>query len=172
MWIVAGILLGLVVLGVVAGFHVGPHGHLAGAVAGILAAVWLIVMLALGDTRPILYVLLGADVSITALMGFAGWRVLSSPGGLAEHDVPPPSAEGHTGIAVKPLEPEGIVRVDGEEWSAVSLNGPVPAGAEVQVIRVSGVRLEVWGEENPPLPPPRRLEEALADHLKDEGAPQ
>lgn len=172
MWIVAGVLLGLVVLGIVAGFHVGPHAHLAGAIAGVIAAAWLVIMLALGDARPILYVLLGADVSITALMGFAGWRVLSSPHGLAEHDVPPPSAEGRHGVAVKALDPEGIVRVEGEEWSAVSLNGPIASGAEVQVIRVNGVRLEVWGEDNPPLAAPPRFEDALDESLKDEGASQ
>lgn len=166
MWVVAGILLGLVVLGVVAGFHVGPHGHLAGSVAGVLAAVWLLIMLALGDARPLLYVLLGADVSVTALMGFAGWHVLRTPGAMAEHDVPPPSVEGHLGIAVSALGPEGIVRVDGEEWSAISLNGAIPVGAELQVIRVNGVKLEVWCETNPALPP-----SAIEDVLKGEGAP-
>ncbi len=161
MWIVAGILLGLALLGAIAGLHVGPHGHAVGAVAGVLAAVWLIVMLALGDARPILYVLLGADVSITALMGFAGWRVLASPHAMAEQNTPPPSCEGHVGLAVGGLEPGGIVRVDGEEWSAVSVNGNVPAGGRVQVIRVNGVKLEVWGEDLPALSPRA---------LKDEGA--
>lgn len=153
MWVVAGILLGLAALGAIAGFHAGPHAHLAGAVVGVVAAVWLVVMAALGDSRPLLYVLLGADVSITALMGFAGWRVLSTPGSIAEHDRPPARIEGHLGRAVGRLDPEGVVRVDGEEWSALSLNGPVEPGARVQVINANGVRLEVWREDDESLPP-------------------
>jgi len=37
--------------------------------------------------------------------------------------------------------------VHGENWSAVAVNGPVRAGTPVQVVRVAGVRLEVWGDE-------------------------
>jgi membrane-bound ClpP family serine protease len=48
---------------------------------------------------------------------------------------------------VEALDPAGIVRVAGEDWTAVSLNGPVPAGGRVQVVSVRGVRLEVWGED-------------------------
>ncbi|MHB8244107.1 MAG: NfeD family protein [Acidimicrobiales bacterium] len=161
MWVVAGILLGLVVLGAVAGFHAGPHAHLIGSVAGVVAALWLLVMALLGDSRPLLYVLLGADVTISAIMGFAGWKVLHSPEGIAEHDRPPPSVEGHLGVAVAALSPEGIVRVGGEDWTAVSLNGPVPVGGRVQVISKNGVRLEVWGEDNPVIAP---------SALRDEGA--
>jgi len=36
--------------------------------------------------------------------------------------------------------------VDGEEWSAVCVNGRAAAGTAVQVLRVTGVRLEVWAE--------------------------
>ncbi|MGO9198257.1 MAG: NfeD family protein [Acidimicrobiales bacterium] len=161
MWIVAGILLGIVVLGVIAGFHVGPHAHLFASVAGVVAAAWLLVMAFLGESRPLLYVLLGADVTITGLMGFAAWRVLKTPEAVGAHNEPAPSVEGDIGTALGPLNPEGIVRVGGEEWSAVSLNGPVRAGGKVQVINANGVRLEVWGEENPALAPPVN---------KDEGA--
>ncbi|MGO9558794.1 MAG: NfeD family protein [Acidimicrobiales bacterium] len=161
MWIVAGILLGIVVLSVLAGFHVGPHAHVFATVAGVIAAVWLLVMAGLGDSRPLLYVLLGADVTITSIMGVAAVKVLRTPEAAADHDQPPPSVEGAMGYAVGAIAPEGIVRVGGEEWSAVSLNGPIRAGAQVQVINASGVRLEVWGEENPALTPPTN---------KDEGA--
>ena len=50
-------------------------------------------------------------------------------------------------VAVGNLDPEGIVRVNGENWSAVAVNAPVPAGTPVQVVRVAGVRLEVWGDQ-------------------------
>jgi membrane-bound ClpP family serine protease len=45
------------------------------------------------------------------------------------------------------LGPEGIIRVRGEEWSATSVNGSAPRGSQVQVLRATGVRLEVWSEE-------------------------
>jgi hypothetical protein len=37
--------------------------------------------------------------------------------------------------------------VNGENWSAVSLNGTVRDRTRVQVVKVNGVRLEVWGED-------------------------
>lgn len=51
------------------------------------------------------------------------------------------------GTALSILDPKGIVRVRGEEWSAESVNGTIPAGTAVQVIEVDGLRLRVWGEE-------------------------
>lgn len=153
MWVIAGILLGLVVLAAVAGFHVGPHAHLLGVVAGCLAAVWLVVMALVGNPHPLLYALLGADVTITSLLGLGAWRVLKHPDALAEKNKPPPLIEGRVGTVVAALGPEGIVRVGGEQWTAVSLNGPVPVGGRVQVINAKGVRLEVWGESEPVLAP-------------------
>ena len=60
--------------------------------------------------------------------------------------------EGAEGVAVGDLHPSGIVRVNGEDWSARSMNGAVRAGTPVQVLRVVGVRLEVWGDETLPAP--------------------
>ena len=57
------------------------------------------------------------------------------------------SLEGAEGVALSDLAPEGIVRVRGEQWTAVSVNGTVPKGTRVQVLRTSGVHLEVWGED-------------------------
>jgi membrane-bound ClpP family serine protease len=48
---------------------------------------------------------------------------------------------------VSDLGPGGIIRVRGEEWSAISVNGSAPRGSQVQVLRATGVRLEVWSEE-------------------------
>jgi membrane-bound ClpP family serine protease len=45
------------------------------------------------------------------------------------------------------LAPEGIVRVRGELWSAVSINGTVPVSTPVHVVRAAGVRVEVWGDD-------------------------
>ena len=52
MWVIAGVLLGLVVLTSLIGFHVGPHADLAAGVLGLLAAAWLVVMAVDGRTPP------------------------------------------------------------------------------------------------------------------------
>jgi len=71
------------------------------------------------------------------------------------------SPDGAEGVAVGNLDPEGIVRVNGENWSAVAVNGPVRAGTPVQVVRVSGVRLEIWGDEMPVLGGDNELEATI-----------
>jgi membrane-bound ClpP family serine protease len=149
MWLAAGILLGVVVVASLAGFHVGPHAHAVAAAAGVLAAAWLIVMAATGRGTTLLWVLLGADVVVSAGVGVMAWSGFSKATTIAP---PARRLEGTEGIAVSDLTPEGIVRVRGEEWSAVSLNGRIAAGTRVQVISVAGVRLEIWGEEAEPLP--------------------
>jgi membrane-bound ClpP family serine protease len=146
MWVIAGVLLGLVVLTSLIGFHVGPHAHLAAGVLGALAAVWLVVMAVDGRTAPVLWALLSADLVVSAGIGTLAWKGLTTRGinVPSRHLVSPVGAEG---VAVGDLRPDGIVRVNGENWSAVALNGDVGAGSPVEVLRVAGVRLEVWSDE-------------------------
>ena len=59
---------------------------------------------------------------------------------------PPAALRGTSGVAVTELTPVGVVRVGGENWSAESVSGPLPAGAPVHVLGARGVRLEVWSE--------------------------
>jgi membrane-bound ClpP family serine protease len=143
MWIVAGVLLGTVVLASVAGFHAGPHVHVAAAVLGVLAAGWLVLMAATGYAATLLWLLLGADVVIASGIGVMGWVSITRTSALGPRGG---QLEGEEGVAVSDLTPEGIVRVHGEQWSAESMNGVVTAGSRVQVLGAKGVRLEVWGE--------------------------
>jgi membrane-bound ClpP family serine protease len=148
MWIVAGVLLGLVVFSSIFGFHFGPPAHAVAAVAGIAAAGFLIAIAASGDTRALVFLLLSADVVVSAGVAAIAWKGLSDPrlrGGHALH-----SLVSREGVAVSDLEPAGIVRVAGENWSATSLNGRIPAGARIQVIQADGVRLSVWGDNGIP----------------------
>ncbi|MCK4176473.1 NfeD family protein [Aciditerrimonas ferrireducens] len=152
MWLVAGVLLGLVVLVALAGFHAGPHAHVLAAALGILAAAWLVVMAALGDGRTLLWVLLGADLTVSGALGTAGLAALrrdrvAAPSGPSGSGA---SLEGAMGVALSRLAPLGVVRVAGEEWSAEAVNGTVPAGGAVQVLEVQGLRLRVWGEQVEP----------------------
>lgn len=50
---------------------------------------------------------------------------------------------GRTGVAASDLVPTGTVVLDREQWSAVSEGGPVPRGAPVRVLGVTGVQLRV-----------------------------
>jgi membrane-bound serine protease (ClpP class) len=146
MWVIAGVLLGLVVLASLIGFHVGPHAHVAAGIFGVLAAAWLVVMAVDGRSAPVLWALLSADLVVSAGIGTLAWKGLTTGGTYAgRHLVLPNGAEG---VAIGDLDPEGIVRVNGENWSAVAVNGAVRAGTPVQVVRVAGVRLEVWGDES------------------------
>jgi membrane-bound ClpP family serine protease len=147
MWVIAGVLLGLVVLSALIGFHVGPHAHVAAGVLGLLAACWLVVMAVEGRSGPVLWALLSADLVVSAGIGTMAWKALTTRD-ISVKDRHLVSLEGAEGVAVDDLKPDGIVRVNGETWSAVALNGVVPAGASVHVLRVAGVRLEVWGEES------------------------
>jgi membrane-bound serine protease (ClpP class) len=144
MWIAAGVLIGLVVIASLAGFHLGPHVHFAAGVLGIVAAAWLVMMLIQGRSASAVWALLAAVLVVSAAAVAVGWVGLSGRGTVAYH---PERIEGAEGIAVNDLAPDGLVRVRGEQWSATSVNGTARAGTRVQVLRVSGLRLDVWAEE-------------------------
>jgi membrane-bound serine protease (ClpP class) len=50
---------------------------------------------------------------------------------------------GCVGVAISDLAPQGMVRVDGEVWSAVADVEPIHAGDQVQIVAVEGVTLWV-----------------------------
>ncbi len=50
---------------------------------------------------------------------------------------------GRVGVARTDLTPDGEVRVDLEDWSAVAVAGEIRAGAPVRVVGIAGVRLQV-----------------------------
>ena len=53
------------------------------------------------------------------------------------------SLVGTVGTVREPLDPTGMVFVDGALWQATAPNGPVPAGTQVRVVAVDGLRLRV-----------------------------
>jgi membrane-bound serine protease (ClpP class) len=56
---------------------------------------------------------------------------------------------GAVGVARSQLGPEGTVFVQGEIWTAESVDGVIPAGSRVRVTQVEGLRLRVKKEEAP-----------------------
>jgi membrane-bound ClpP family serine protease len=146
MWIITGVLLGLFCLAAVMGFHLGPHAHGVAGVLGVLAGGWLVYMVIERASSPGLWSILGVDLLASGVLGALAWKGISQYRGevAADHRHP---LEGVEGVAVSDLGPGGIIRVRGEEWSAISVNGSAPRGSQVQVLRATGVRLEVWSEE-------------------------
>ncbi len=55
----------------------------------------------------------------------------------------PEAFVGATGIALTDLNPEGMVRVRSEEWTATAIAPPIERGDQVQVVAVAGLRLRV-----------------------------
>src|SRR3974390_184355 len=106
MWVVAGIPLGLGVVGAVVGFHSGPHAHAVAGVIGFCAAAWLILMVAEGRSAPGLWALLIADLVVSVGVGVMAWFGLSraKDAGAEEHHRPLDGAEG---VAVSRLAPDG-----------------------------------------------------------------
>ncbi len=50
---------------------------------------------------------------------------------------------GEVGIALSDVDPQGTVRVFGEEWTATSSAGPIEAGSPVKVVGEHGLKLRV-----------------------------
>jgi membrane-bound ClpP family serine protease len=149
-WLVVGVLLGVVVLSTVLGGHVGPHAHLVAGAAGAAAAGCL-VALVVGGAPALAGGLLAADLTALAGVGAMAVHARRQQASLpAVPARPVDRLEAAEGRALTDLDPVGIVVVHGEEWSAVALNPPVRAGGRVQVIE-SGVRLEVYGVDPPEL---------------------
>jgi membrane-bound serine protease (ClpP class) len=56
---------------------------------------------------------------------------------------------GSDGVVVRALDPEGVVRVRGEAWTARSAAGRVEEGSRVRVVAVKGLTVEVVPEPAP-----------------------
>jgi membrane protein implicated in regulation of membrane protease activity len=149
--ITVGVVLGLVIVAWLVGLHAGPHVHLAAGILGSLAAAWLLATALTSRSAPVLWGLVAGVLVISALAVVLGVYAMSGRGTVAYHLLD--RVEGAEGIAISDLAPRGLVRVRGEQWSAVSVNGIARAGTPVQVIRKSGLHLEVWAEE-PEVPAP------------------
>ncbi len=50
---------------------------------------------------------------------------------------------GERGLATETLNPQGYIKLRGELWKAVSNEGPIPSGTQVEVCRLERTRLVV-----------------------------
>lgn len=138
----AGIIL-LVAAFVLFVLDVKLHAHGAPVAAGLVAFVFGGLFLYNGSvhvSRPLVF-------AIAA--GFAVLFSLAVRAAVRAHDAPVrvgASVVGAEGVVVRDLAPEGVVRVNREEWSArLASDGPdaLPAGATVRVVGTAGLTVEV-----------------------------
>jgi membrane-bound serine protease (ClpP class) len=134
------ILFGLVLL--VADLKVASHGILTvgGIVAMVLGSFMLYDMPESGLRISWLVILptVGATAGLVILAVSMGVRALRRP--------PTTGATGmvgQVGRVQRALDPEGQVLVDGELWQAVTRDGPVAAGENVEIVSVDGLTLTV-----------------------------
>jgi membrane protein implicated in regulation of membrane protease activity len=142
--VVAGVVLAIALIAWLGGFHVGPQAHVAAGVLALIAAGWMVVLALRGQSAPLLWTLVGVALFVAATAAVGAWFGLRGKG-VVTYD--PHALEGAEAIAVSDLDPEGRVRVRGEIWKATAVNGTARVGTRVQVLRVSGLHLEVWAEE-------------------------
>lgn len=111
----------------------------------LIAAIIIVVLWRLGVQIPVwAYVLTGG--ACAGLYWFL-YRIL-----LDQRRKSPVSSDsiiGQKGRCVRALDPEGLVRVQGETWKAVSTCGAVAEGVEVTVEDVRGLMLVVATPSEP-----------------------
>ena len=144
---VAGLLLiGFSVILFIADIKVPSHGILTSG--GIIAFV-LGSLLLTEHQAPFLRISLTLILAMAALT--AGFFAVAVGAGLrAQKQRIQTGREGLVGaigVARSELSPEGTVFVQGELWSAESVDGVIPAGSRVRVTRIDGLRLQVKKEE-------------------------
>lgn len=161
------VVIGAVAFGAAAVAAPASLRWLTGAILGVLLLVtWLLCAHAGGHAwfvpLPALALAVLWAITVSAHAGGAGWWLVAMSAAataagviiastalrqrLRSSALPLPTLRGSSGTAVTPLNPVGVVRVASETWTAESVSGPVPAGAPVHVVRVAGMRLEVWSE--------------------------
>ena len=79
-----------------------------------------------------------------------------------------PSLIGEIGVVRQPLNPTGMVHMQGELWTATAdglteTDPPVPVGANVEVTAIHGLRLVVRATELAPEVPPASLARTRSD---------
>jgi membrane-bound ClpP family serine protease len=122
--------------------HAGGHAWFVPLPALILAVLWAVTVS--GRQSGAAWWLAAMSAAAAALGVMVGSTALRQQ--LRGSWLATPTLAGTSGTAVTALNPVGVVRVASETWTANSLSGSLPAGAPVHVVRVDGVRLDVWSE--------------------------
>jgi len=144
-WIVGTVLVAAVVGVIVLGLHAGGHGWFVPLPVLVLVGAWALVVSAGHWTSPAAWAL----AALAFVSAFAA-AALVVPAVAFRHALGPSRSStlplGADGIALSPLCPVGLAKVNNETWTAESVSGPLPAGAPVHVVKIEGLRLLVWSE--------------------------
>src|SRR5438034_11514733 len=140
-------LLAFAVLLFVAEIKVPAHGLLtAGGTASLLIGL-IILFPPIRPTFPGIRPNVDPVVIAVVTLASAGFFAFLVRQALVAHNLPLASGTslliGTIGITKNELHPTGIAHVRAEDWTAVTEGPPIPAGAEVRVKRVDGLRLIV-----------------------------
>ena len=100
---------------------------------------------------PHLGIKLPVGVTVGLMVALAAWAVLTYRAIRRVVEIralsPAEAMVGRRGTALSQLAPNGVVRIRGEIWKAMSSNGVIAAGDEVTVLRIDGLKLTVRREE-------------------------
>jgi membrane-bound serine protease (ClpP class) len=146
----AGLLLiGFAMLLFVADIKIPGHGVLT--VGGVIAFVFGAILLT-ERQAPVLQISLRLIIAVAVLL--AGFFLFAVGAGVRAQRAAPRSGGARLmdaiGITRSRLDPDGTVHVQGEEWSAVAVNGPIESGQRVRVVGVEGLRVRVKPESTVP----------------------
>ncbi len=145
----AGLLLiAFAMLLFIADIKVPGHGVLT--VGGVIAFIFGAILLT-ERQAPVLQISLRLIIAVATLL--AAFFLFAVGAGLrAQRAAPRSGGErlmGAVGIARSRLDPEGMVHVQGEMWTAVAVDGPINDGQTVRVVALDGLRLRVKPEAGP-----------------------
>jgi membrane-bound serine protease (ClpP class) len=143
---VAGLMLiAFAILLFIADVKVPGHGVLT--VGGVIAFIFGAILLT-ERTAPVLQISLRLIIAVAAVL--AAFFLFAVSAGVRAQRVPARSGGerlvGAVGVARSRLDPEGMVYVQGEMWSAVADDGPIADGQSVRVIALEGLRVRVRPE--------------------------
>jgi membrane-bound ClpP family serine protease len=154
-WVTGVVLVGVVALTVGLCVHAGGHVWLVPVPAAALAAMWAVTVGSGNASSALTWWLAGGTAAASGLAVLVALPALAHP--MVGIRTGADALRAAEGTAVTPLSPTGVVQVAGEPWTAESLSGPLPVGAPVHVVRVDGLRLQVWSEAGT-VPGPGALE--------------
>ena len=141
-WLTGAVLIVVLASSWVLCAHAGGHAWFVPLPALALAGLWAVTVSRSPEATSWWLVALSATAAAVGLgVGSSALQLRLR--------MPPPVAagpHGESGMTVTALTPVGVVRVAGETWTATSLSGMLAVGAPVHVVRVNGVRLDVWSE--------------------------
>lgn len=145
----AGLLLiGFAILLFIADIKVPGHGVLT--VGGVIAFIFGAILLT-ERQAPVLQISLRLIIAVASVL--AAFFLFAVGAGIRAQKAAPRSGgerlTGAVGVARSRLDPEGMVHVQGEMWTAVAVDGPIDDGQTVRVVALDGLRLRVKPEPRP-----------------------